>query len=324
MVPPSELMDFLKKEDNFIIATHYSPDADGLGSALALSMALRKLGKKTLLLDRDSVPNQCRFMPGHEEFQTLEAFLSSGSGDFRNLVLVDCNDLTRISSNKSQISNLKFQISAVIDHHESERPFGDIRWIRPDSPATGIMVYYILKELCVEITKELAVNLYAAIAVDTGNFRHANTTADALRIAAEMAGAGAKPHEISMELYESWSDGRFMLFRKALNTLQIEECISIITVTLKMLEETGTTPDDTENLVEFPRIMKKIAVSILFREIGEDHYKVSLRSKGGINVARVAETFKGGGHKNAAGCTVSADIETAKNKVLEAVKSLSS
>lgn len=322
MMPPLELLDFLRKEDGFIIATHMSPDGDGLGSAIALSMSLQEVGKKTVLLCKDTVPHQYRFLPGQEKFITLEQCTvhSSRITDFRNLILIDCNDIDRITTDKSQISNLKFQISAVVDHHESERPFGDIRWVMPDSAATGIMIYHLVKELGIKITEDMAVNLYAAIAVDTGNFRYENTTSGVLKTASDLIEAGAKPHVIYRWLFEAWSEGRFDLFMRVLNTLEREDRTAIIKVTRRMFEETSTSPDDTEHFVEFPRIMKDVQVSVLFREIDDSHYKISLRSKDDINVAHIAEAFGGGGHRNAAGCRIKADFETAKKEILTQVK----
>ncbi|MDA8339938.1 MAG: DHHA1 domain-containing protein, partial [Nitrospiraceae bacterium] len=123
-------------------------------------------------------------------------------------------------------------------------------------------------------------------------------------------------------LFESWSGGRFDLFMKVLNTLQKEDGIAIVQVTRRMFEETSTSPDDVEHFVEFPRIMKDVKVSVLFREIEDNCYKISLRSKDDINVARVAEAFGGGGHKNAAGCRIKADFETAKKEILVKVRAL--
>ncbi len=324
MLPPTELLDFLKKEDRFVIATHISPDGDGLGSAIALSMAIQKIGKEAILLCKDPVPRQCKFLPGQEKFIELEQFTVHGLRftDFKNLILVDCNDIDRISTEESQISNLKFQISAIIDHHESEKPFGDIRWVAPEAAATGLMIFYIIRELGIEISEDMAVNLYAAIAVDTGNFRYENTTHEVFSVAAELKKAGARTHVIYRELFESWSEGRFNLFMKVLNTLERKDGIAVVRVTEKMFEETATSPDDTEHFVDFPRIMKDVKVSILFREIEDNYYKLSLRSKDDINVARVAEAFGGGGHKNAAGCRIRADFETAKVAILEKLKGL--
>ena len=334
MLPPIELLQFLKNKDNFIIATHINPDGDGLGSAIALSTALQKIGKKTILLCKDPVPNQYKFLPGQERVITFES-LQPSAFSLQPLILVDCNDIDRIidrrqntedrtqkTEQNSLFSVLCSLFSVVIDHHESERPFGDIRWVVPDSAATGLMIYHLIKELGIEISEEMAVNLYSAISVDTGNFRYENTTPEVLRVAADLTEAGARPHVIYRRLFESWSEGRFGLFMKVLNTLQKEDGIAIVQVTRRMFEETSTSPDDVEHFVEFPRIMKDVKVSVLFREIEDNCYKISLRSKDDINVARVAEAFGGGGHKNAAGCRIKADFETAKKEILVKVRAL--
>jgi phosphoesterase RecJ-like protein len=319
-MPPKELIDCLKKNDKFIIATHFNPDGDTLGSAIALSNILRQMGKETILLCRDNIPQQYMFLPGQERFYTFRT-LPESAQDFKNLILVDCNDIDRIID-KSRDADIKvpaFEFSIVIDHHETEKPFGDVRWIEPHIAATGIMIFHLSRALESEITKDIATNLYAAIVVDTGNFRFSNTTPDVLHIAAELADAGAEPSSIYGELNESWSDGRFRLFIRILDTLEIQDGIAITTVTKKMFDETSTSPEDTENFVAFPRIMRDVKVSALFREVEDNMYKVSLRAKGGVNVARIAEAFGGGGHRNAAGCTIKTDLTTAKKEILDRI-----
>lgn len=319
MIPPKELLDFLRTKNEFIITTHISPDGDGLGSSIALSQALSELGKKTILLCKDAVPPQCRFLPGHEKFHSFTDIQNLNS--FENFIFVDCNDVDRIGD-KSQVSSLDIRHAAVIDHHETGRAFGDVKWVVPESAATGLMIYYLIKALDLEISEDMAVNLYAAIATDTGNFRYENTSPMVFRVADELTRLGAKPHLAYRELFESWSQGRFELFVRVLNTLDKHDGIGTIVVTRKMLDETGTSPDDTEHFVEFPRIMKDLDISILLREIDANNYKLSLRSKEDINVATIAQSFGGGGHKNAAGCRIKADLETAKAQVLSQVKLL--
>jgi phosphoesterase RecJ-like protein len=322
MKPPKSILDFLKVEDNFIIATHMNPDGDGLGSAIALSLALRKIGKKTILVCKDKIPQQYKFLPRQEEFCLLREGIEKELDyrGFKNLVLIDCNDIDRLLDKKQDsnlFSFLSSLFSVVIDHHETEKGFGNIRWIISDSAATGLMIFHLIKNLYIDITEEMAINLYSALAVDTGNFRYENTSAEVLSVASELIKLGIKPHTIYRELFESWSKNRFDLFLKTINTLEIINDIAIIYVTKKMFEETDTSPDDIEHFVEFPRIMKDIKVSVLFREIAKDHYKVSLRSKDEINVAKVASLFGGGGHKNASGFKINKELMTLKKLLLD-------
>lgn len=313
---PRNLLFFLNDEDDFFIATHVNPEGDALGSSLALSLALDAIGKRSVLFDRDGVPEFYRFLPGYEKIrQQYDSLALSDS----NLLLLDCNTPSRAG-----IEGTTFKRSAVIDHHETESEFGDIRWIEPQAAATGMMIFSLIRELGVELTREIAVNLYTAIAIDTGTFRFGNTTSEVLRVASELADAGAEPAVISKYLYETWSVARFNLLRLALQTFELKGAVAFTFVTRQMYRMTGTGPEDTENFSSFPRIARDVKISAFFREIEDDYWKVSLRSKGDINVATIASLFEGGGHKNAAGYFVRDSIESAKESLLRALSENSS
>ena len=308
---PPDLISFLKNEDRFLIATHINPDGDALGSALALTLALESSGKTVVLYDRDPVPEYYRFLPGQQKFiQSVQGLRSESM----NLILLDCNSLDRTGMEAA-----RFKSSCVIDHHETENDFGQIRWVEPHAAATGILIFYLLKEAGFEITREIALNLYTAVVVDTGAFRYSNTSAEVFRVSADLVEAGANPAFVSNSLYEMWSDRRFALLIRVLNTLEIRDNIAVTFVTTQMFEETKTGPDDTENFPSFPRMMAKVTISVFLRQINDSLWKISLRSKGDINVARVATLFKGGGHKNAAGCTIKGDLKTAKEALFRAI-----
>jgi phosphoesterase RecJ-like protein len=278
-------------------------------------MALEAQGKKTVVYDRDIVPEFYRFLPGHERFRNSTFDLQSSAF---NLILLDCNSLERAG-----VEGLSFEHSAVIDHHETEENFGDIRWVEPEAAATGMMIFYLIKEIGIKITRDIAINLYSAIAVDTGTFRYNNTTAEVLKVGAELIEAGAKPAYISNHLYETWAKERFALLIMALNSLEIRDDVAMTVVTKRMYKKTGTGTEDTENFSNFPRMMKDIKISAFFREIDNNYWKVSLRSSGDINVARIATLFKGGGHRNASGYKIKASLESAKEALLKAVNTVS-
>jgi phosphoesterase RecJ-like protein len=307
---PEELTELILREKRFLIATHLNPEGDALGSSLALSMALEALGKETVVYDRDGVPELYRFLPGQER---LTDALSPRAAGGMTLLLLDCNEPERAG-----LDSLPVPYAAVIDHHETERDFGDIRWIEPRAAATGLMVFHLIKSLGVRITQEMATNLYTALAIDTGTFRYSNVTSEVLRAAAELVDAGASPSAISDGLYETWSRKRFRLLIEVLNTLEITDRTAITVASREMFAKTGTSSADTENFANFPRMMMDIEVSAFFRETG-DGWKVSLRSKGDFNVARVAARFDGGGHRNAAGYSVRTDLKTAKESLIRAV-----
>jgi phosphoesterase RecJ-like protein len=303
---------FLKEFDDFLICTHINADADAIGSSVALSLALESMGKSTVLYFKGGVPELYGFLPGTER---VRGDLASSDARGRNLLLLDCN-----APHRAALEGLAFGRSAVIDHHETASDFGDIRWVDPSVPAAGLMVFQILKDMGVRITRDIAVNLYAAIAMDTGAFRFSNTNAEALRAAAELVDAGAEPGQISDSLYNKWNRNRFRLLCMNLGSIEIVGSVSFSTVSGDMFKETLTTAEDTENFVNFPLLMEDISVSACFRELERNKWKISLRSKGDIDVARVAERFQGGGHKNASGCIIDAELETAKKKLLEALK----
>jgi phosphoesterase RecJ-like protein len=287
-----------------LIAAHIDPDGDAIGSVLALSSALESMGKKTFVFSRDPVPKYFRFLAGNDTFSSR---IKEVMKEDPVLVLVDCNSPARAA-----VDGYPFRKSIVIDHHETENDFGDIRWIDHTSAATGVMIFYLLKALRIAITKEIAVDLYTAISVDTGTFRYSNTTADVLRISAELVAAGADPGFIAVNLYESWDHKRFRLLVMALNTLEVRNRVAVIHITQNMYKETRTRSEDTEHFSNFPRMIGSIKMAVLLRELDNGEWKASLRSRGGVNVARLAEKFGGGGHENAAGFKTKADLKTVK------------
>lgn len=307
---PREVLSVLRKEDRFVIAGHISPDGDTLGSGLALSSALEAMGKKTELYCRDKVPRYHRFLPGQERFTRGLKVLAKTEPV---LVLLDCN-----SARRAGVERYDFPLSLVIDHHETESNFGDVKWIEPDAAATGLMVYHVIKALGVPFTRDMAINLYTAIAVDTGTFRFSNTSAEVLDAAADLVKHGVDPSYISRRLYESWEEKRFRLLLMALKTQEIRGRVSTILITREMFDKTHTRAEDTENFANFPRMMGMIEVSASFRQKSDNTWKASLRSRGKVNVARIAETFGGGGHANAAGYEIEGNAADVKEALFRA------
>ena len=309
---PRELVSVLKKEKVFLLATHLNPDGDAIGSALALANALASMGKEVHVYDKDLVPEFYRFMPGNERFRTnLKKSLSKNPV----LVLLDCN-----SPERAGLEQYSFRKSVVIDHHETEKNFGDIRWVVPSAAATGLMVFYLVKAMGLRVARDMAINLYTAIAVDTGTFRYSNTSPEVLRASAELVEAGANPAAISERLYERWEKNRFDLLLMTLRNLEIKSDVAIMHITKNMFKKTVTKPEDTENFSNLPRMIKSVKIAALFRDMGNGFWKVSLRSKGNANVAKIAELYGGGGHMNAAGFRMKGSLKSAKEKLLQTVK----
>ncbi|MBI4843488.1 MAG: bifunctional oligoribonuclease/PAP phosphatase NrnA [Nitrospirae bacterium] len=314
----AELLTLIKNNGSFLIVSHFNPDGDAVGSSIALAMGLKKLGKKVHIANRDKVPDALAFLP------------SSGlvgreapEGVVDVLCVVDCNTMERTG-----LKNLKASKTIVMDHHIMPDNAGEL-WdndtlnhsiIDPGISATGEIVFSILSELGVVIDKDMAVNLYTALLYDTGGFRYANTTPESLSVASRLVAAGAEPWRITKELYESVPYNAMKLLAAAYKTIEKDGKMAWMTVTKEMLAETGTTAEHTENFVDYPRKIKGVEVAVFFREEADDLCKVSLRSKGGINVQKIAAIFGGGGHAPAAGCTVKGPLNEVTRRILDAVR----
>lgn len=300
---------------SFLISSHKHPEGDALGSMLALGLALKDLQKEVLLLNQDPVPENLSFLPGAESI-TQRAPVNSS---FDVVLAVDCGDRNRLGEEFSKISRRGKIIN--IDHHISNTYFGDINLVDAEASSTAEIVYDLLQKIKVPLKANIAENIYVGILTDTGSFHYANTSAKAFRVARACLLAGVDPGKVAEKIYENQPLSRLRLLALVLETLEVQATgqISLVIVTQKMMEETGATPDQTEDLINFPRSLKGTEVALLFREINYDQYRVSLRSRGRINVAQIAAEFQGGGHPNAAGCTVEGDLLTVKEKVLRRV-----
>ena len=308
------IAEFLAGHDRFLIATHLNPDGDGLGSAVALAMGLEAMGKRAVVFARDGVPETYRFLPMWE--RVLSTVPEKCLAEAWPVVYVDCNSPRRAGL---EADAPKFGAVAIIDHHETETDTPAVSWIDPLAPAAGMMIYQALKAVGAPVSPEIATNLYAAISVDTGMFRYPNTTSETLRVAADLIDAGAHPTAVASGLYESWSRNRFELFQLSIQSMELRGEAAFMAVTQEMLKTTGTTQAETENIVNYPLLIRDVRVSVMLREVREGLWKASLRSKGKVNVARICEHFNGGGHRNAAGCQLPGDLAAAKLAILNAV-----
>lgn len=287
---------FIREGSSFVIATHLNPDGDALGSALALAAGIRQTGRSALVYDRDGVIPGLEFLPGSGEILSSLAGIETAGMD---LIVLDCNKPERAG-----VLGTPFRRTLVIDHHVTEAEFGDVRWIDPAEPATGLMVHRLLADLGVAVTRDIATDIYSAIAVDTGTFRYPCTTGETVAAAAALIDAGADPSWVADRLYNNWSPARFRLLVEFLGSADIRGAVCVTTITLEMFARTCTTHADTENFVNFPLMVEDIRLSAAMRETAPGSWRVSLRSKGDCDVSGVAERFGGGGHRNASGCTI--------------------
>ncbi len=315
----SKLTNILRKENSFLIVGHINPEGDSIGSTLALALGLKKLGKKDVrVLSRDRVPESLKFLPSSK---TIKQTLPRKKYDV--VILVDCNEIKRTG-----FESFNTKHTVVIDHHIIPADAAKSEFytslaaslIDPNAAAAGLLIYKVLNALKVAIDKNIATNLYTAILTDTGGFRYSNASAESLRAASVLVEAGAKPWDITKEVYENVPYKSLKLLGLTLSTLELKDGIAWINTSNSMLNKTGTTPEDCEDFVNYPRKVKDAEVAVFFRQDGNNNYKLSLRSKGKVDVQKVAMSFGGGGHAAAAGCKVTGSFKTVQNKVFKAIK----
>ena len=310
----------IKEGKRFLVISHLNPEGDAIGSLLGLTLALRAEGKECVAYLEDELPEMFDFLPGSETIvHTLE-----GQQAFDATIAVDCGQKERLGDGFNSFSGCGTLIN--IDHHTTNDSFGDFNVIDGSASAAGEMVYDLIGEANLDIDKAIATNLYVAIHTDTGSFRYSSSTSGAFKKAGELVACGADPWEVSTHVYENLPYKRFLLLGLVLSTMKLVKLngvkVATLLVTDLMMKETGAGRDLSDGFVNYARSVEGVEVGMLFREsdTNGDPYKVSLRSKGKVDVAAIAARFKGGGHKNAAGCTIDGTLEEVQELVLKALK----
>ncbi|MFA7059339.1 MAG: bifunctional oligoribonuclease/PAP phosphatase NrnA [Pedobacter sp.] len=310
------IVDEIRTNNSFLLTSHESPDGDAIGSALALASFLRKIGKEVCVHFCDPVPELYVFMPGTE---TIKSQITDR--DFDVAFVLDIGELHRAGDIFCRFTRIKKLIN--LDHHLGCEQFGAYNLIDPTAAATGVLVYRIAKEFGYSFDIETALCLYVAIITDTGSFRYSNSNREAFTIAGEMIECGINAWDVAEQVYENQPLKRLELLALAINTLEVfkEGMAASLIVTLDMYAKTGANAELTDGFVNYPRSIRGVEVAIFFRQIDERRYKVGFRSKGKVNVAEFAAVLGGGGHHNAAGCTVDGTLDEIKSKVYSILES---
>jgi bifunctional oligoribonuclease and PAP phosphatase NrnA len=296
----------VRERQKFLIATHVRPDGDAVGSLLSLTFMLRKLGKNADPFVEGAVPPGCEFLPGVD----LISYENPDPSQYDAAILVDCGDFQRVGSPLAEIiQQIPFIIG--IDHHASHVPFGNISWVEPTASSTCEMLYDLCQGLQLSLDPDIATQIYTGILTDTGSFRFSNTNQRVLKIAADLVSSGARPDHIAEEVYDSASPQRLLLLSRALSTVEFhaDHRMATAELSLEMFSETGSTPMDSEGFINHLRSVKSVQIAIVFREDTDGLVYISMRSKGGVDVAGLATRFGGGGHHRAAACRMSGDLK---------------
>jgi len=306
----------VRSNDCFLVGSHVNPEGDAIGSILALGLVLKGLGKRVQVLNQDPTPEVLSFLPGAEEI----IHQAPKNVPFDVALALDCGDKARLGEEFGKVKKIGKIIN--IDHHVSNRHFGDINLVDPTASSAAEILFDLLRYIPVKMSPAVAENIYTGILTDTGSFHYSNTSPKTFSVARSCLLAGVDPWKVAEKVYESQPLLRLRLLPLVLATLEVEGGgrIPYVVVTQKMMEEAGASVALTEDFINFPRSVKGSEVALLFREISPEKFRVSLRSRGSVDVARIAGEFQGGGHPQAAGCTVEGSLSEVKSKVLKRVK----
>ncbi len=315
-----QVLNAITSRQRFLLTSHARPDGDAIGSLLALRSLLLQLGKQAEIVMYDPVPRVYRNLPGAGAIVQVPQVAAPTAGtadttDYDAAVLLECD-----STQRTHLGGLDRYLLINIDHHQSGRAFAQVNWIDPHASSTAELIFRLVHAAGAKLTPEMATCLYAAVLTDTGSFTYIGTSANTFSLARELTLAGAEPATIARGIYFSHSDAKIRLLGAALSTLRIQDGVAWMHVTHQQMEQFGALEEDCEGLVNYALSIEKVQVAVFFREIGGNRFRVSLRSKGNLNVAAVAGRFGGGGHECASGCSVNGNIETAAAQVLQQLR----
>ena len=305
----SQVVELVEKKDRFAITSHVRPDGDSLGSSLGLYWLLRALDKDVEVTMRDTAPHAYQQLPGANAIRVTP----SVDRPYDAVFVIECSDIDRPG-----LIDLEKQFVVNIDHHSTTALFGAINWIDSTASAVGEMIYNLCKATGVRVTKEIAECVYTALLTDTGSFHYSNTTERTFKIASELVRTGVKPAKTAEAIFGSYQWPKIELLSRVLATAKRDETghIAWMEQTLEMQEQTRASEEDADGFVNYPLSVGEVEATALFKECSPGVYRTSLRSKGDVNVAKVAEQFGGGGHRNAAGCTLKGNLESVERQVV--------
>jgi len=312
-----EVEDVISRHDKFLIGSHRSPEADAIGSQLGLSRALRQRGKKTVLVNVDGVPRNLKFLKGADSVNKPDDIEDDELEDVEVGIVVDCSDRDRLGDKgKRMFKNLPI---INIDHHKDNTNFGVVNCVQPVAATTEIIAD-LTEYMGLKMDPPLATALYSGIVADTSSFRNDNVNPELMERTAKILRHGADARSVVINLYEREPFSKLKLLGEVLSGAEFKDGIVWTEIRPEMLEKVGATQEDTEGIVGTLRTTENARVACVFKEIPDNRVKVSLRSKDGFDVSRIATKFGGGGHTVAAGCLVEGTLEQVRERVLTSIK----
>ncbi len=318
----AEILDLVEKRDNILLSSHVGPDGDSLGSQIAFYHYLKSLGKNVRIYNQGHIPH---YFHGFKDVGIVEVdpekWVVPDSG-FDLVIIFECTARDRIGDVNNLIKDGMDIIN--IDHHLENNNYGVINFLDPRASSVGEMIHRIFKQAGYRLNREAAAYLYIAILTDTGRFHFASTTAEAFRIGAELLDAGIDIKEITDQIYFNSSPEQMRFTAMIISQMEtfLDGKVCFLTLPTEEMKKRNLKYGDMEGLVEWTMRMRNVQVGALFKDMESDFTKISLRSKGKVDVCKIAQQFEGGGHLNAAGCHITADLNTAKKKLLNVIEEL--
>jgi phosphoesterase RecJ-like protein len=305
--PIATILDVLRRGERFLVCSHSRPDGDAVGSMLAMGMLLEWMGKHADLVAADRVPSIYRKLPGVEGIRNALRV----HGPYDAVILLECDGLER-----TRLRGLEPFLHVNIDHHPTGRRFAEVNWIDREAASAGEMVLRLIKAAGAPVTKEMATCLYTTVLTDTGGFCYGGTRASTFGLAEELTLAGADPIKIAQEVYFSIATSRLLLLGAALSNLKREGRLAWLWVTHQDMVRACAAEEDCEGIVNYAICIAGVEAAVFLRELPEQCVRLSLRSKGRVNVSAIAARLGGGGHENAAGLTLDGPVSRALEEVL--------
>jgi phosphoesterase RecJ-like protein len=308
-----KIVEAIQARQRFVISSHSRPDGDSIGSQLAAAYALRALGKQVTMINADPAPPPLMQFPGVPDITIADRV----EGDFDAAIIMECGDLGRTG-----VAGLERFFVINIDHHPGNAAYGQLNWFDASAAACGEQVFDLVRALKTPLTRDIATHIYLAILTDTGSFHYSSISPRTFDICRQALEAGVDPVLVARNVYDSNNMGRLKLFGAVLSAMQIDPTarIAIVYLDHEMARQAGGTYEDTEGIINLPLTVKEIQAVVFFKQTEGDEYRVSMRSKGDIDIGSVAKAFGGGGHKNAAGCTATGPVDALQKTFIEKIE----
>ena len=295
------LLGHLRASNHFVLASHQRPDGDAVGSSVGMALALRAIGKRAEVVMDAPPPHFLQPFPEVANIRITSELTSS----FDAAIIMECSSLDRTG-----IAGLDRSPVLNIDHHIGNTNYGAINWVDESAAACGELVFTLIEALGAPLTRDVATHIYLALLTDTGSFHYSHISPRSFEIARRCVEAGVDPQWVASTHYDSSTLGRVKLFGTVLTGMQLDASsrVAVLTITRDQAAAAGATYEDTDGIVNFPMSVKDITAVAFFKEVGPDEWRVSMRSKGSVDVSAIARSYGGGGHKNAAGCTARGEL----------------